>query len=390
MSEDRPPGEDPFRDLDPEAAERKRRRAEREARRRARAERDRSESHRRSLGGRVGGLRREASEPPPERPAAGPSQAGAPAEEPRSGPDPAPMPGAAAESVGSRSRLDPIMTRRLTAAGAVLAAIVLIVAVVKLASGGDEQVAVAEPEPLKTVNVTIPEGLTIGQTADLAKQAKLKGSYEKAAAKAIKGFPLRRYGAKGADSLEGFMFPATYELEKNAPAAELVDKQLTAFEDNFAGVDMKRAASKNLTPYDVVKVASMIEKEVQVAKERPLVAAVIYNRLAAGDTLGIDATLRYELNNYDRQLRQSELDAPTPYNTRIVAGLPPTPIGNPGLAALEAAAAPARSDVYYFVIKPGTCGKHVFTADSSEFEAAQAAYQEALAAEGGSPTDCPG
>ncbi len=389
MSEDRPPGEDPFSDRDADAAERERRRAEREARRRARAERDRSEGHRRSLGGRVGGLRREPSEPPPERPAASP-EARAPAAEPRSTPDPAPIPGVAAEPAGSRSRLDPIMTRRLIAGGAVLVAIVLIVAAVRLASGGDEQVAVAEPEPLKTVDVTIPEGLTISQTADLAKQAKLKGSYEKAAAKAIKKFPLGRYGAKGADSLEGFLFPATYELEQKAAAADLVDKQLAAFEDNFAGVDMKRAANKNLTPYDVVKIASMIEKEVQVAKERPLVAAVIYNRLAAGDTLGIDATLRYELENYDRQLRQSELDAPTPYNTRIVAGLPPTPIGNPGLAALEAAAAPARSDVYYFVIKPGTCGKHVFTADSSEFAAAQAAYQEALAAEGGSPTDCPG
>jgi len=254
----------------------------------------------------------------------------------------------------------------------------------------EESAPVAEPEPLQTVDVTIPEGLTISQIADVTKQAKLKGSYEKAVEKARKRFPLKRYGAERADSLEGFMFPATYELEKNAPAADLVDKQLVAFEDNFAGVDVKRAAKKNLTPYDIVTIASMIEKEVQVAEERPLVAAVIYNRLAAGDTLGIDATLRYELENYDQQLRQSELDAPTPYNSRINPGLPPTPIGNPGLAALEAAADPARSDVYYFVIKPGTCGEHVFTADSAEFEEAQAAYQEALAAEGGSPTDCPG
>jgi UPF0755 protein len=388
MSEEWSPGDDPFNERDPEAAERERRRAEREARRRSQAERDCGEGNRRSLGGRVGGLKREATEPPPDQPAGGSPEGGPPAAGPRS--DPATGTGAAAGAAGGGPRLGPIMTRRLIAAGAVIGAIVLIVAVVKLAGGGGEQVAVAEPEPLKTVDVTIPEGLTISQTADLAKQAKLKGSYERAAKKAIKGFPLRRYGAEGADSLEGFMFPATYELEEDAPAADLVEKQLAAFEDNFAGVDMKRAANKNLTPYDVVTIASMIEKEVQVAKERPLVAAVIYNRLAAGDTLGIDATLRYELENYDRQLRQSELDAPTPYNTRIIAGLPPTPVGNPGLAALEAAADPARSDAYYFVIKPGTCGKHVFTADPAEFAAAQAAYQEALAAEGGSPTDCPG
>ena len=132
----------------------------------------------------------------------------------------------------------------------------------------------------------------------------------------------------------------------------------------------------------------MIEKEIQVANERPLAAAVIYNRLSAGDTLGIDATLRYELGNYDEQLLQSELDAATPYNTRINPGLPPTPIANPGLASIEAAAKPAKSDVYFFVVKPGTCGEHEFTADADEFAAAQARYEEALAAEGGSPTDC--
>jgi len=385
MSGGHPPSEDPFSGQDPDATERERRRAEREERRRARAGRDRSEGSRRSLAERVGGLGGEASgrraEEPPVEPGVDASAA-----------PPDPEPQAAPGGAGDRpaASRDPIMMRRLLAGGAVLAAIALVVAVVRLAGGGDEPVAVAEPEPLLTVDVTVPEGLTISQTAKIAKQAKLKGSYEKAVEKARKRFPLKRYGAERADSLEGFMFPATYELEKNAPAADLVDKQLVAFEDNFAGVDVKRAARKNLTPYDIVTIASMIEKEVQVAEERPLVAAVIYNRLAAGDTLGIDATLRYELENYDQQLRQSELDAPTPYNSRINPGLPPTPIGNPGLAALEAAADPARSDVYYFVIKPGTCGEHVFTADSAEFEEAQAAYQEALAAEGGSPTDCPG
>ncbi len=386
MSEEHPPGDDPFSGQDPDAAERERRRAEREERRRARAGRDRSEGSRRSLAARVGSLGRDASGRGAEEPAARPEVGASVA--PPSDPDPQAAPGGAGDRAGASRK--PIMMRRLLAGGAVLAAIALVAAAVKLAGGGDEQVAVAEPEPLATTDVTIPEGLTISQTAKIAEQAKLKGSYEKAVEKARKGFPLKRYGAEGADSLEGFLFPATYELEKNAPATDLVEKQLVAFEDNFAGVEMKRAAKKNLTPYDVVTIASMIEKEVQVAEERPLVAAVIYNRLAAGDTLGIDATLRYELDNYDQQLRQSELDAPTPYNSRINAGLPPTPIGNPGLAALEAAADPARSDVYYFVIKPGTCGEHVFTADSAEFEAAQAAYQEALAAEGGSPTDCPG
>jgi UPF0755 protein len=387
MSEDWTPEDDSSSERDPEAAERERRRAEREARRRADAERQRSEGSRRSLAERVGGLKRGAGGAPADDAAAEPSGGGAAA-------SPPPSPGSQDASDGppapaATPRPSQIMTRRLVAGAGVLAAVVVVIAVVQIAGGGEESAPVAEPEPLQTVDVTIPEGLTISQIADVAKQAKLKGSYEKAVEKARKKFPLKRYGAEGADSLEGFMFPATYELEQNAAAADLVDKQLAAFEDNFAGVDMKRAEKKNLTPYDVLTIASMIEKEVQVAKERPLVAAVIYNRLAAGDTLGIDATLRYELDNYDEQLRQSELDAPTPYNTRINAGLPPTPIGNPGLASIEAAADPASSDVYYFVVKPGTCGRHVFTADSDEFEAAQADYQKALAAEGGSPTDCP-
>jgi len=137
----------------------------------------------------------------------------------------------------------------------------------------------------------------------------------------------------------------------------------------------------------VVTIASMIEREVQVPKERPLVAAVIYNRLDDGEPLGIDATLRYEVG-FDKPLTESQLESDSPYNTRINTGLPPTPIGNPGLDALEAAARPANVDYKYYVIKPGTCNEHTFTADYDEFLAAQAEYQAALEAEGGSPTEC--
>ena len=132
----------------------------------------------------------------------------------------------------------------------------------------------------------------------------------------------------------------------------------------------------------------MIEKEVQVDSERDNVAAVIYNRLSAGDTLGIDATLRYGLEKYSGQLLQSELESDDPYNTRTIAGLPPTPIANPGQASMEAAAKPAKTDDYYFVVKPGTCGEHFFTDSAEEFDQAAAEYQAALAAEGGSPTEC--
>ena len=97
----------------------------------------------------------------------------------------------------------------------------------------------------------------------------------------------------------------------------------------------------------------MVEREAQLASERAKIAAVIYNRLKAGMALGIDATIRYALNDWTRPLKASELNADGPYNTRKRKGLPPTPIGNPGLASIRAAAAPANVDYLYYVVKPG-------------------------------------
>ncbi len=241
------------------------------------------------------------------------------------------------------------------------------------------------------ITVTIPEGLDRNQiAADILPEGVSSDEYLEVTAAAPQGFDPTRYGApKGTASLEGFLFPATYELEEGQGTEALRDQQLLAFHQNIARVDMSYAKKKNLTPYDVLIIASMIDKEVQVPSERPLVAAVIYNRLSRGEPLGIDATTRYETGNYTEQISQSDLEADTPYNTRLNAGLTPTPIGNPGLAALKAAAAPAKVDYRFFVVKPGTCGEHSFTASEQEFNRLQAEYQQALQAEGGSPTKCP-
>ncbi len=242
----------------------------------------------------------------------------------------------------------------------------------------------------KTVKITIPEGLSRRETASLVKQAGLSGSYL-AASKHFKGAlnPFRYDAPKGTRSLEGFLFPATYDLPPGAPARALVERQLTAFGDNIAAVDMRRAHRKNLTAYDVLIIASMVEREAQLASERPLVAAVIYNRLKDGMPLGIDATIRYATNNWLRPLRQSELAIDSPYNTRKRTGLPPTPIGNPGLAAIRAAAKPASVAYRYYVVKPGTCGKHAFSATDTQFEQDRRRYDAARAQAGGkSPTTC--
>ena len=137
---------------------------------------------------------------------------------------------------------------------------------------------------------------------------------------------------------------------------------------------MSYARSKNLTPYDVLKIASMVEREASVPSERPLVAAVIYNRLHNHMQLGIDATLRYGLHiPPTKSITKSELASSNPYNTRRFFGLPPTPIANPGLASLEAAAHPAKVDYLYYVRKPDH-EHHFFTASASAFDAYLAAH----------------
>jgi UPF0755 protein len=285
-----------------------------------------------------------------------------------------------------------LLVRRIVAALIVIAIAALLVfgatKVIGALGGDDTEDPAPSPAAVKTSDLTIPEGLDRHQIADVAKDAKLKGDYEEAS-KSFKGFDPAEYGAGDAANLEGFLFPATYELPKNATVKDLISRQLDAFQQNVNGVDLSYAESKNLTAYDVLKIASMIEREVQVEEERPLVAEVIYNRLKAGTPLGIDATIRYYLQNYDEQLTESELaDTTNPYNTRVLNGLPPTPIGNPGLASIEAAANPAKGDLFYFVVKPGTCGEHVFTETEEEFLQAEAEYQQALQEQGGSPTEC--
>jgi uncharacterized YceG family protein len=170
------------------------------------------------------------------------------------------------------------------------------------------------------------------------------------------------------DSLEGFLFPASYEFTQRTTARELVADQLRAFRQRFRGVDLAYARSKNLTPYDILIIASMIEKETAVPRERRLVAAVIYNRLRNRMPLGIDATIRYGLDIPGTEsLTKAALRSTSPFNTRIHTGLPPTPIANPGLASIRAAANPARGvDYLYYVRRPKSLS-HYFTANESDF-----------------------
>jgi uncharacterized YceG family protein len=258
-------------------------------------------------------------------------------------------------------------------------------AVVGLGVGGggagerDVSTGVVDTSPPKPIlRIVFPEGFTRKEMADriaavneIAEKERgitpsLKPRAYLAATEDVQDLPA---GFKNDDppNLEGFLFPATYDFTEDTTSKQLVDDQLEAFEQAWSEVDQEYARSKNLTPYDVLIIASMIEEEVQVPRERALVGAVIYNRLRAGMPLGIDATIRYGYGIPPTQaILQSQLEADHPYNTRVRVGLPPTPISNPGLASLQAAAHPAEVDYLYFVRK-ADCKSHFFTASLQEF-----------------------
>ena len=252
------------------------------------------------------------------------------------------------------------------------------IAVGSIRDGGTKKTptVAAAPAPLRII---FPEGFTRAEMADrieavdaiarerrkisprLSAKAYLKAS-------ASSKLPGRFARDGGRRPLEGFLFPATYEFTATTTSKQLVARQLVSFDRNWRKVDLAYAKSRNLTPYDVLIIASMVEKEVIAPEERALVAAVIYNRLHDGMKLQIDATTRYGLHvPADEPLRESQLHSKNPYNTREVPGLPPTPIANPGLASIQAAAHPADVDYLFFVRKPDKI-HHFFTASESEFE----------------------
>ena len=248
--------------------------------------------------------------------------------------------------------------------------------------------ATPSPPPLKIVRITIPEGETRWQIARIAAREGLSGSYLLAARRSTLLDPAHYGAPAGTPNLEGFLFPATYELYAGSPARRLVAEQLQAFEENFGREEVRYARELHITPYRLLIVASMVEREALLERDRPKVAAVIYNRLRLGMALGIDATIRYALNDFSGALTEAQLQTDSPYNTRTHVGLPPTPISNPGVAAIEAAAHPAHVPYLYYVNGADGCGDLVFSTSSAEFERNAAAYQEALNRNGGHEPAC--
>ena len=244
------------------------------------------------------------------------------------------------------------------------------------------------PAAPPVVNVVVPEGDSRTEIAAIARADGLAGDYLSASVRSPVLAPARYGAPRGTPNLEGFLFPATYSLAVGANVRALVSDQLVAFTQNVGHAYAHAAHRLHLTTYQLLIVASMIEREAYLSGDRAKVAAVIYNRLRLAMPLGIDATLRYALNDWTSPLTESQLQLSSPYNTRLRIGLPPTPIGNPGLAALNAAAHPAKVPYLYYVDGADGCGELVFTTSAAAFDQAAAAYQAALKANNGRVPAC--
>ena len=221
------------------------------------------------------------------------------------------------------------------------------------------------------IKVTLAEGLAIDQIGTLlTKAGKVDGAAYVSLSKQPSKFTLPKVGGTTVTvtTMEGLLFPSTYLLEEGVTdqATALIKVQLAAFDSKTSSLPWTNATQLGISPYQVLIIASMIEKEAKIADERPKVAAVIYNRLKKGMTLGIDATTRYALNKWTGALTNSDLAINSPYNTRIQKGIPPTPICNPGVAAIRAALEPANVNYLYYVLSDKQ-GHHFFTASYQEF-----------------------
>lgn len=234
-------------------------------------------------------------------------------------------------------------------------------------SGGAVTTAAEAP-----VRVTFPEGLRREDIAAIIEeQTNLSGArYLELTDTGPRGRQLAK--ADGPRSLEGFLFPATYDVYSTTTVDDLVEQQLAAYADRTAGIDYRPANRRNLTRYDVLIIASMVEREVRVPEERRIVAGVMYNRLRNDMRLDIDATVQYALGEWKAELTVDDLAIDSPYNTRRFPGLPPGPICNPGEASLQAAARPANTDFLYYVAKNDGSGGHYFARTPEEFDQAVA------------------
>jgi UPF0755 protein len=220
-------------------------------------------------------------------------------------------------------------------------------------------------EPIE-VSITFPEGLTISQAAALAAANLHVDSAEFISACLDSGINQMHEGAAG--SCEGYLYPDTYLFPPDVKARDVVRRMTDHFEEIYRTILAAGQTAPTLSRRETVVLASIIEKEATVASERPLISGVFHNRLEKKIPLGADPCVRYVLNKFSGPLLVSDLAVPSPYNTRLHAGLPPGPICSPGLASLKAAVFPEKTKYLYFVAKWDGSGSHFFSLTNDEHE----------------------
>ena len=226
--------------------------------------------------------------------------------------------------------------------------------------------ALGEGPIVETVSFTIPEGLRVDQVGEVV--AEVLPIDPKAFEGEAQGgsYSLPPYLPEGRKTVEGFLFPKTYEVHRESDATAVIQRLLQQFEEEVAGLPWQRAEKLGLTPYEIVIVASLIEREAGVEEDRAKIASVIYNRMREGMRLQIDATVQYALPKHKPRLTYEDYKVKSPYNTYLNDGLPPTPIASPGLASLEAALRPAKTNFLFYLVVDDT-GRHGFTETYEEF-----------------------
>jgi UPF0755 protein len=232
----------------------------------------------------------------------------------------------------------------------------------------------AGPQQGTELTLTLPPGLTIPQMA--ARVAELPGrTAEKFVEAATSGAIRSRYQPPGVNSLEGLLQPDTYFIGEDETEAEIVQRLVSEFDRRADALSLADPNAAGLDPYQTIVAASLIEREAGVAEDRPLIAAVIRNRLALGMKLQIDATVCYAKGGCETPLSIADLELASPYNTYAVNGLPPTPISGITTESLEAARNPADAPFLFYVLADAN-GKHAFAVTGEEHEQNVTAAEE--------------
>ncbi len=226
---------------------------------------------------------------------------------------------------------------------------------------------------IETVRFTIPEGYNVNQIAErLAEQGLVnKDRFLQLTKEGNFDFPFIKQIPQRDEvvyKLEGYLFPETYEIKKGATEEEIIQKMLAQFEKEWKTEWNKVIEEKGMTIHDIVTLSSIIEREVVVDKERPIVAGVFYNRIRDSWNLQSCATVQFILGKQKDRLTYDDLEIDNPYNTYIYQGLPPGPIGTPGRKSLEAVVFPAENDYFFFVTKKDNSGEHYFSKTFAEHQ----------------------